>query len=102
VDGDTLDCAGERVRLAGLDTPERNGACAEERALADAATRRMRGLIADGVALERRGVDRYGRTLAVARDAAGRDVAQVMIGEGLARTYAGGRRAPWCPPARWR
>jgi endonuclease YncB( thermonuclease family) len=41
------------------------------------------------------GQDRYGRTLAVVL-ADGRDVAEVLIGEGLAREYHGGRREGWC------
>ena len=39
--------------------------------------------------------DRYGRTLAVVL-ADGRDVAEVLIGEGLAREYHDGRRDGWC------
>jgi endonuclease YncB( thermonuclease family) len=34
--------------------------------------------------------------LAVVRDARGRDVAGILIGEGLARPYHGGRRSGWC------
>ena len=44
-----------------------------------------------------RGRDRYGRTLAIVRDRAGRDLARIMIAEGLARPYDGrGRRLGWC------
>jgi endonuclease YncB( thermonuclease family) len=73
------------------------GRCAAERRLAIAARDRLVVLLRDGARIERHGRDRYGRTLAVVRDAAGRDVAQVLIGEGLARVYHGrGRRAGWC------
>jgi endonuclease YncB( thermonuclease family) len=56
----------------------------------------MRELIAGGVWLEPHGRDRYGRLLAVERDAERRDLAQIMVREGLARPYWGGRRAGCC------
>ena len=42
----------------------------------------------------RQGADRYGRTLAAIR-VEGHDVGDILVGEGLARTWAG-RREPWC------
>ncbi len=39
--------------------------------------------------------DKYGRTLATLT-ANGRDVGDVLIGEGLARPYHGERRKSWC------
>ena len=42
-----------------------------------------------------RKLDRYGRTLAHLT-VNGRDVGGVLIGEGLARQYNGGRRQGWC------
>jgi endonuclease YncB( thermonuclease family) len=40
-------------------------------------------------------IDKYGREV---RDVqvGGRDVAEIMIGESLARSYEGGTRQPWC------
>ncbi|PAP96113.1 thermonuclease family protein [Mesorhizobium wenxiniae] len=38
--------------------------------------------------------DRYGRTLATI-EVDGRDVGDILIGEGLARPWTGKRR-PWC------
>jgi micrococcal nuclease len=97
VDGDTLRCGAERVRIIGLDTPEMRGQCPRETRLARAAKDRMTQLIASGVRLEPRGRDRYRRLLAVVRDRQGRDVARVMIREGHARPYNGrGRREGWC------
>jgi endonuclease YncB( thermonuclease family) len=65
--------------------------------LAARATERLRGLVQPRIWLERHGRDRYRRTLAIVRDRAGRDLAQVMIREGLARPYNGrGRRQGWC------
>jgi endonuclease YncB( thermonuclease family) len=97
-DGDTLRCGQERVRVMGLDAPElRRPRCPAERSLARAARDRLAGLVAQGVTLRPMGRDRYGRTLAVVRTRDGRDVAAVLIREGLARPYDGrGRRAGWC------
>lgn len=96
VDGDTIRVRNGRVRIMGLDAPELHARCPQEAVMARQATERMRQLIAGGVALEPHGHDRYGRVLAVVTDAQGRDVARVMIGEGLARAYSGGRREGWC------
>lgn len=98
VDGDTLRCGAERVRVVGLDAPELHGArCPAELRLARAATARLDGLAARGVTLRPMGRDRYRRLLAVVRTRDGRDVASVLIREGLARPYDGrGRRRGWC------
>lgn len=97
VDGDTLRCGAERVRVVGLDAPELHGRCPREIRQARAAKDRLAELVAGGVTLRTRGRDRYRRLLAVVRDRQGRDVAAVMIREGLARPYDGrGRRAGWC------
>ena len=96
-DGDTLRCGRERVRVMGLDAPELRARCPAELALARAARDRLEALIARGVTLEPHGRDRYRRLLAVVRDRQGRDVAQLLIGEGLARPYTGRtRRGGWC------
>ena len=98
VDGDTLVVDGERIRIMGLDAPETHPSrCDAERRLGDAATARLRVLVAGGVQMRSYGRDRYRRTLAVVHDSRGRDVADVLIREGLARPYDGrGRRQPWC------
>jgi endonuclease YncB( thermonuclease family) len=98
VDGDTVRVGGRLVRIVGLDAPEMRARCPREERLARQATARMAELVRGGVTLEpisRR--DRYSRLLAVVRDRQGRDVAAVMIREGLARPYDGrGRRKGWC------
>lgn len=77
VDGDTVNFAGQSIRLVGFDTPETYRAeCASERRLGEAATDRLRDLA-------RLMLD-------------GRDVADIMVGEGLARRYSGGHRQSWC------
>jgi micrococcal nuclease len=97
IDGDTIAVRGTTIRIMGLDAPEIRGACPAESRLAQRARARLVQLLADGVAIERHGRDRYGRALAVVRDALGRDVAGVLIAEGLAHPYFGrGPRGGWC------
>lgn len=69
VDGDTLRCGGERVRLLGIDAPELPGHCRPGRQCVDgdpfAASEALKAaLIGDGLRLRAVGSDRYGRTLA--------------------------------------
>lgn len=96
VDGDTIRVNGERVRIMGLDAPEMEGRCPAEKEAARRARARMAELVAGGVTLRPHGRDRYRRLLAVVQDSRGRDVAALMIREGLARPYGGERRQGWC------
>jgi endonuclease YncB( thermonuclease family) len=98
VDGDTFWFAGEKYRVADIDTPETHPArCAEEAALGEAATGRLRDwLNAGAFTLESigRDTDRYGRKLrVVTRD--GASAGSALVAEGLARPWEG-RRRPWC------
>ena len=99
VDGDTVRRNGVLIRVVGVDTPELRGKCEAERAAARLARDRVAEIGRAGVAIEvvpRR--DRYGRTLAILRDRQGRNVAEILIAEGLGRPYDGrGARASWCP-----
>ena len=98
VDGDTLWIGGQNVRLADIDAPETHEPrCAAEQDLGNRATRRLHALV-NGGAVTLSGIgrdrDRYGRRLRiVAVD--GVSVGETLVGEGLARWYAGGRRS-WC------
>jgi micrococcal nuclease len=99
VDGDTFWMAGEKVRMADIDTPETHPPrCAREARLGREATERLRLLLSAGpIELERigRDRDRYGRKLRiVTRD--GESLGDVLVAEGLARPYEGGRRQSWC------
>lgn len=98
VDGDTIYLAGAKIRIAGIDAPETHDyRCASELALGEQAAARLRQLVSGG-AVTLSSIDRdhdvYGRLLRnVAVD--GQDVGDVLVSEGLARPYAGGRRG-WC------
>ena len=98
VDGDTFWFAGEKYRIADIDTPETHPArCAEEAALGKAATERLQAWMNAGAfSLESAGrdSDRYGRKLRIVTRG-GASVGDVLIGEGLARRWEGARR-PWC------
>ena len=90
IDGDTLDVAGERIRLHGIDAPEREQTCTidgREWECGIAAWGRMIELLAGQiVGCERRDVDQYGRTVAVCRTS-GDDVNARMVAEGWALAY---------------
>lgn len=99
VDGDTLWSDGVKIRVADIDTPEiSEPRCATEKALGDRATTRLLELINAGPfqmqAWAGRDEDKYGRKLRVLlRD--GRSIGDVLVSEGLARTWTG-KRQPWC------
>lgn len=99
VDGDTLWLGGEEIRVMGPDAPETGSTakCRREREIGREATRRFAELVSSGpIRLQRRGRDRYGRTLAYVF-VGGRDVGKTLIREGLAVPYRGRATAePWC------
>lgn len=98
VDGDTFYYGQDKVRIANIDAPETHPPrCAAEARLGDAATHRLRDLLNSGE-INLSGIDRdediYGRKLRNV-SVGGADVGATLIGAGLARDYAGGRRS-WC------
>ncbi len=100
-DGDTVElkcgAASVTARIVGLNTPEsRDAQCDAEAAHAKTATLRLREILRQGdVQIYRQGFDKYSRELVIIT-VAGRDVADIMVSEGLAESYAGGRRRQWC------
>lgn len=99
VDGDTIKAPyGVTYRLLGFDTPETHFAkCDAELELGLAAKDRLEELLekSEVKVIESGKLDKYGRTLAHLM-ADGRDVGEILIGEGLARPYHGERRRSWC------
>jgi len=99
IDGDTAEIQGERYRLTGYDTPETyRASCAEEKALGDLATARARELISTAAEVEIREQgksDKFGRRLAELSVPEG-DLGAILISEGLAVPYYGGKRIDWC------
>jgi len=106
VDGDTIDVRATiwigqslfiRIRIDGIDAPELEARCAEEKRLAEKArdylVRRLSGA---QVRLSRIVYDKYGgRVRAHVSDIMG-DIGEAMLKENLARSYHGERRQPWC------
>ena len=98
VDGDTFWLGGDKIRIADIDTPELQARCPTELALARQATRRVEALLSEGPfemsPIAGRDEDRYGRKLRIVTRG-GRSLGDVLVAEGLARTWTG-RREPWC------
>jgi endonuclease YncB( thermonuclease family) len=97
IDGDTFAMGSQTVRVAGIDAPETHPSrCADEARLGLAATQKLRQLLGSGtVRVSGEKIDKYGREVREVT-VGGRDVAEIMIGEGLARSYDGEKRLPWC------
>lgn len=85
------------IRVRGLDTPEIRGKCDSEKAMARAARDRLREMLEGAESIELVDYERgkYFRLVATVM-ADGKDVAETLIGEGLARPYDGGKRESWC------
>ncbi len=98
VDGDTIWYRGTKIRITGIDTPETHQPkCAAEAKLGAAATRRMLQLVNAGpftLQSINHDEDRYGRKLRILTRG-GKSLGDILVEEGLARYYKGGRRS-WC------
>jgi endonuclease YncB( thermonuclease family) len=120
VDGDTLRLGGERVRLLGIDAPERAQTCTDASGApwpcGEAARRYLEGLLEAGdIACQPQGRDRYGRLLAHCRQG-GDDLSRQVVRAGLAvadgeyiadaATAQAARTGIWAgsfePPSVWR
>jgi endonuclease YncB( thermonuclease family) len=110
IDGDTIRVYHKQpdVRLVGFNAPEtRRAACASERELGDKATRRLRELVRSGSldfefvacscqpGTEGTPACNYGRHCGTLK-AAGRNVGEILIAEGLAVPFKCGETR--CPP----
>jgi endonuclease YncB( thermonuclease family) len=91
IDGDTIDIAGTRVRLEGIDAPEAGQTCQTARGetwdCGNAATRVMVGLTQGrSVDCFSRGLDKYGRLLGICF-VDGADINAVMVKRGYAWAF---------------
>jgi micrococcal nuclease len=98
IDGDTVESPyGVKYRLLGFDCPEIFQAkTPQEYALGMRAKKRLEQIITRGTVriIETGKLDKYGRSLAT-MTVNGKDVGEILISEGLARAYGGGKRLPW-------
>ena len=88
IDGDTFKIDGHRIRLFGIDAPERSEIGGT------AATLALQGLLDRGVTCQAVDVDRYGRTVAICFLDDGTDIACALVAMGHADDwprYSGGR-----------
>ena len=83
IDGDTFQSANARIRLFGVDTPERGEPCFTE------ATKRFKELAGGTVRVERgpRAKDRYGRILFYVYTNEGESIDETLVREGLALAW---------------
>ena len=102
VDGDTVDVnldlgfsvilAKQRVRLAGIDTPESSTRDKAAKVLGLQAKELLKSLCEDGFVVESLGKGKYGRILGVLYDSDGNSLNQKIIDAGLAVEYWGGTK----------
>jgi len=107
VDGDTIRCDGQLMRLlgdgipykSGIDTPElRKARCDRERILAKKAKARLTELISKpGVVIEHSGVsDKHRRPLVRVKMPDGRTAESILIEESLAVIWSPHAKNDWC------
>lgn len=91
VDGDTLDLQGQRVRLFGIDAPEKDQNCeraGQVWACGDWSRRMLSEAVArGGLSCTAVDIDRFGRTVAQCT-AGGADLGEWMVQNGAATTYS--------------
>ena len=106
IDADTLDCdidlgfgvwiRKQRVRFMGIDTPESRTRNLEEKALGLAAKARVVELIPEKFLLETyKEKGKFGRILGVPMTEKNQSVCAILIKEGHAREYFGGKKESW-------
>ena len=103
VDGDTVDVIldlgfdvklhKQRVRLAGIDTPESRTRDLAEKKLGLAAKERLKELCVGTFKTKSLGKGKYGRILGIPYTEDGQDICQMLIKEGHAVVYDGGKKS---------
>jgi len=102
IDGDTFDCIidlgfdvklhKQRVRLSGIDTPESRTRDLAEKKLGLAAKERLKELCVGNFKIKSLGKGKYGRILGIPYDENGEDICKILIKEGHAVEYHGGKK----------
>tara|TARA_R100000655_G_scaffold72243_2_gene110726 strand:- start:91 stop:477 length:387 start_codon:yes stop_codon:yes gene_type:complete len=108
IDGDTIviseidlgfsvKLANEKLRFHGINTPESRTRNLREKEVGLRAKARVEELLPVGepFTFKSLGFGKYGRILGIPFTACGKDVCSVLVQEGLARVYSGGKREPW-------
>jgi len=102
VDGDTVDVVldlgfdvklhKQRVRLHGIDTPESRTRDLAEKKLGLAAKKRLQELCVGKFKIKSLGKGKYGRILGIPYTEDGEDICKILIKEGHAVEYYGGKK----------
>tara|TARA_R110002020_G_scaffold181591_1_gene376670 strand:- start:77 stop:442 length:366 start_codon:yes stop_codon:yes gene_type:complete len=102
IDGDTIDVnldlgfdvilAKQRVRLAGIDTPESRTRNLAEKALGLKAKDRLIELCGEKLQVQSLGKGKYGRILGIPYTREKQDICKLLIEEGHAVEYWGGKK----------
>lgn len=102
IDGDTIDVdidlgfnvilSKQRVRLAGIDTPESRTRNLVEKALGLKAKERLKELCGKKLQVQSLGKGKYGRILGIPHTIDGEDICAMLITEGHAVEYWGGKK----------
>ena len=102
VDGDTVDVdidlgfgvwmRKQRIRMYGIDTPESRTRDLAEKKLGLAAKERLQELCGTNLKIESLGKGKYGRILGIPYTEDGEDICQILIKEGHAVEYHGGKK----------
>jgi|TARA_R110000803_G_C11794709_1_gene298533 micrococcal nuclease len=102
IDGDTIDVhidlgfnvilSKQRVRLAGIDTPESRTRNLGEKALGLKAKERLIELCGEKLQVQSLGKGKYGRILGIPHTIDGEDICAMLITEGHAVEYWGGKK----------
>ena len=105
IDGDTIDVdidlgfsvwlKKQRIRLAGIDTPESRTRNTAETVMGLAAKDRLKELCGEKGAVQSLGRGKYGRILGIPHTETGEDICKILIDEGHAREYWGGTKQSW-------
>lgn len=104
IDGDTFKIGSRSIRVAGIDTAEKDARCEREAALAERSTVALmdwlnRGPFQMTARIDDR-QDHYGRDVRIVKrigEGGAEDrLADFMISKGEARSYRGGFRSGWC------
>jgi micrococcal nuclease len=105
IDGDTVDVdidlgfgvwlKKQRVRLNGIDTPESRTRDLAEKKLGLEAKARLQELCIGDFKVKSLGKGKYGRILGIPYTHEGKDICQMLIDEGHAVAYDGGKKKQW-------
>ena len=83
----------QRVRLAGIETPESRTRDLAEKKLGLAAKERLKELCVGTFKIKSLGKGKYGRILGIPYTEDGQDICQMLIKEGHAVVYDGGKKS---------